>query len=179
MSKCPLRFKEFPSDQAVQDCIGAECKLHWLCNANISAREIVCGESADVGDASEDTREKLEEEVVKLLSEYPRISADSAAFLFGCIQAFFDRLVSIMKKEQAELQEQVDALRSDAWTRGSRMTFFGMDYDEACEKLREAKYLKPRYDDLQADYDAMVAKCAELCTLCGFSMVDAAGEVVS
>ena len=33
--------------------------------------------------------------------------------------------------------------------------------------------------ELQAAYDAITAKCAELCRLCGFEMVDAAGEVIA
>lgn len=32
--------------------------------------------------------------------------------------------------------------------------------------------------ELQAAYDALTAKCAELCRLCGFEMVDAAGEAI-
>ncbi len=45
--------------------------------------------------------------------------------------------------------------------------------------MRQRDEAREQRDRLQADYDALVGKCAELCALCGFTMVDANGEAVS
>jgi len=65
-----------------------------------------------------------------------------------------DATVSRLKRENAKISAERDDWRR--WCKNSEEDF----------------------NRLQDAYDELIGKCAELCSLCGFSMVDASGEVV-
>ena len=133
----------------------------------------------------QDSREKLEADVRQKMkaASFGFASFKDVNTVFGWLDrqaAITERGMKACLMKHNDKIAELQATRYDLETRNRKLQA------KVDELERERDYWKLHTDcwadkraELQTDYDALVNKCAELCSLCGFSMVDASGEVIS
>ena len=152
--------------------------------ADMSVKDAYCvrdgGEMSDV-----DSREKLEADMKERLGELWAHAWDAGSrdsmdddFDIDVFNSLLDRQEEITKRECADTRvsfaermrfgDKIDELQSKV----DRLT------RENVSLAHDLGECMAERDELRAAYDELTAIAAQLCRACGFSMVDASGEVV-